>query len=108
YAEAQDLLRTVEGTAAVDGLTVGVLLPVSGRFAKFGAESLQAIQLAFRIFNTDEPDTKVTLAIEDSGDTPEQAVSALNKLFFKHKVIAVVGPLLSKGIDQVTQRAEEL
>jgi ABC-type branched-subunit amino acid transport system substrate-binding protein len=50
----------------------------------------------------------VTLVLEDSGDEPDQAVQALERLVFKDHVAAVIGPLMSKGIDQVTRRAEEL
>lgn len=99
-----DLIFTPEP----DPNTVGVLLPLKGRYSPFGTRSLQGIELAFRIFNTDEPDNKITLAIEDSGETTEQALAALDKLFFQHKAIAILGPLLSKGIDQITQKAEAL
>jgi len=95
-------------TAPSDPNTVGILLPMKGKFAKFGARTLQGIELAFKIFNVNEPDSKITLAIEDSGTEPDQAVKALDRLVQKHHVVAVLGPLLSKGIDQVTQRAREL
>ena len=88
--------------------TVGVLLPLTGKFARFGQRSLQGIQLAFRIFNSTEPDSKVTLVLEDTGDEPEQALQALNRLFYKHGVVAVIGPLLSKGAEQISARAGEL
>lgn len=101
----------------VDPKAVGVLLPLQGKFAAYGARSLQGIELAFGLFSeshekSEHPEatgvTGVTLHIEDSGDTPEQAISALNKLVQEKHVIAVIGPLLSKGIDQVSQRAQEL
>jgi branched-chain amino acid transport system substrate-binding protein len=95
-------------TGPVDGNAVGVLLPMKGKFAKFGARTLQGIELAFRIFNNAEPDSKITLVVEDSGEEADTTVRALNKLVTQHHVSAVIGPLLSKGIDQVTQRAEEL
>lgn len=87
---------------------VGVLLPMKGKFASVGARSLRAIQLAFRVFNTETPDSKVTLVIQDSGEDGDSAAAALSALVLKHRVVAVIGPLLSKGIDQVTQRAEDL
>lgn len=107
--EASDLIRAFEQRKVVEPRTVGVLLPSQGKYARFGNLSLQAIELAFRIYNQDVSEReKVTLVIEDSGEEPDQTVRALNRLFFKHHVIAVIGPLLSKGIDQVTQRAQEL
>lgn len=121
YAQAAELARGASAnkpatgaatasrdTGPVRSRTVGVLLPMRGKFAKFGARNLQGIELAFRIFNTAEPDSKVTLVVEDSGDEAETAVRALDKLVTRHHAVAVIGPLLSKGIDQVTTRAGEL
>lgn len=92
----------------VDSHAVGVLLPLKGKFGKFGARSLQGIELAFHIFNANEPDAKINLYVEDSGEEADTAVRALDKLVKQRHVVAVIGPLLSKGIDQVTARAEEL
>jgi ABC-type branched-subunit amino acid transport system substrate-binding protein len=108
YMQATDLIRAPENTGPVDASAVGVLLPMKGKFSKFGQKSLQGIELAFRIFNEQEPDSKVTLVIEDSGEEAEQTIKALNRLVLKHHVAAVIGPLMSKGIDQVTLRAQEL
>lgn len=108
YEEAIALLRNVQNQTIVNSRAIGVLLPMTGRFASFGRKALQATQHAFNIFNSKAPHGRITLFIEDSGETPESAVEALNRLYFEHKVVAVVGPLLSRGIDQVTQRAQEL
>lgn len=94
--------------AQVDRGAIGILLPLKGKFSKFGYKSLQAIELAFKIFGNSEFDPKVTLVIEDSGEEVDQALASLEKLVLKHKVIAVIGPLLSKGADQVARRAQEL
>ncbi len=128
YSQAIELLRSLKGktapsdggptptpspkvardTGPVDHHAVGVLLPMTGKFGKFGARSLQGIELAFNIYNTTDPDTQVSLVIEDSGDSTESTLKALDKLVTRHHVVAVIGPLLSKGIDQVTVRAQEL
>jgi len=108
YADANELLKTFEMGAVVDAKAIGVLLPMNGKFAKYGAQSLQAIELAFKIFNAEEPDNQLSLVIEDAGEDGDSAVRGLNNLYFKHHVIAVIGPLMSKGIDQVTNRAQEL
>lgn len=111
-AGARSLLASTQSQTIVDARVVGVLLPLKGKYARFGNRSLQAIELAFKIFEARSPGTSpenaMTLVIEDSGDEPEQAVQALNTLVLKHHAAAVIGPLLSKGISQVTQRAQEL
>jgi branched-chain amino acid transport system substrate-binding protein len=108
YAQATELLNNAQAQNKVDSGAIGVLLPLKGKFAPFGQRSLNSIELAFRIFNQNEPDPKITLVVEDSGEDAEQAVRALDRLVYKHHVVAVIGPLLSKGIDQVTIRAQEL
>lgn len=107
-ADAQNLQNTMRSQTVLSGNSVGLLLPMKGKFERFGQRQLQAIQLAFGIFNTDRPDSKVTLVIEDSGETAESALRALNNLYFKHHVVAVIGPLLSKGADPIAARAQEL
>ena len=106
--QAGDLLRSLVNRSVVDASAIGVLLPLHGKFSKFGLRSLQAIQLAFDIFNVDKPDSQVALVVEDSGEDVDQAVKALDRLVDKHHVLAVIGPLLSKGIDQISQRAQGL
>lgn len=89
-----------------DSRSVGVLLPLSGKFSVFGSRVLQAITQAFRSFDPNAE--KFRLHIEDSGDTAESAIRGLNKLANQRNVSVVIGPLLSKGIDQVATRAEML
>ncbi|MDR3608840.1 MAG: penicillin-binding protein activator [Oligoflexia bacterium] len=87
--------------------TIGILLPLKGKYGRFGQRALLSIELALGIFGP-QPPSGLTLVLEDSGETPEQALRALNRLVVDHHVSAVIGPMLSKGIDQVTQRADEL
>lgn len=108
YAQATELLKGNQTRVAVDSRSIGVLLPVKGKLAKFGLSSLQGIQLALGIFNTNDPDSQLNLVIEDSGEETEQAIRALDRLVLKHHVVAVIGPMMSKGIDQISQRAQEL
>lgn len=108
YLEAADLLKSLNESSSADGMTIGALLPLKGKFSTFGKQTLEALELALRIFNIDQPASNITLVVEDSGDSADEAIQGLNRLFFKHRVVAVIGPILSKGIDEVTQRAEEL
>ncbi len=93
-------------TTSGEARQIGVLLPLSGRFADFGSRVLHAITLAFRTYDPTGVDFK--LEVEDTGDSVEQTIRALNRLANERGVVAVIGPLLSKGIDQVTARAETL
>jgi ABC-type branched-subunit amino acid transport system substrate-binding protein/predicted negative regulator of RcsB-dependent stress response len=107
-AQAADALKADQNLGPVEKMSVGVLLPLKGKFARFGNRTLEAIELGFGIFGQDQTGSNVTLVIEDSGEEPEQAIQALERLANQHRVVAVIGPLLSKGIDAVAQRAQEL
>lgn len=109
---ANQFLSADQNSNLTEKNVVGVLLPLRGKFGHFGERTLEAIELSLGVFG---PGTKegpgkenVTLAIEDSGEDADQAIAALEKLVNEHHAIVVIGPLLSKGIDQVTQRAQEL
>ncbi len=108
YVDASQQLRGLQGQVVLNPRGVGVLLPMTGKFARAGQDSLIGLLLAFRTFELAEPDTQIQLFVGDAGETPEQAVSALETLVSESKVSAVIGPLLSKGIDQVSKRAVEL
>jgi len=99
-------LEAPPATTEGDSHTIGLLLPLSGRFADFGSRVLHAITLALKVY--DPVGTEFKLEIEDTGDSVEQTIRALNRLANERHVAAIIGPLLSKGIDQVTARAETL
>jgi branched-chain amino acid transport system substrate-binding protein len=107
-AQASDALKADQNLGPLEKMSVGVLLPLKGKFARFGNRTLEAIELGFGIFGQHQATSNVTLVIEDSGDEPEQAIQALERLANQHRVVAVIGPLLSKGIDALGQRAQEL
>jgi ABC-type branched-subunit amino acid transport system substrate-binding protein len=108
YSQASERVNTAKNQTSVESRSIGVLLPTKGKFGKFGLKSIQGIQLALGIFDPKEPDSQINIVVEDSGDEPDQAIKAMNRLVFKHHVVAIIGPMLSKGVDQISQRAQEL
>jgi ABC-type branched-subunit amino acid transport system substrate-binding protein len=99
-------LEAPPATTLGEARSVGVLLPLSGRFADFGSRVLHAITLAFKLY--DPNGERFKLEIEDTGDSVERTIRAMNRLANERKVSVVIGPLLSKGIEQITSRAETL
>lgn len=93
-------------TTTGDSRTIGLLLPLSGRFADFGSRVLHAITLSLKIY--DPVGTEFKLEVEDTGDSVEQTIRALNRLANERHASVVIGPLLSKGIEQIAARAETL
>jgi len=91
-----------------DPKSIGVLLPLTGKFASYGKDAIQSIGLGLQIFGPLKGAAPFEMVIEDSGETEEQAVAALEKLVKEHHVIAVIGPLTSKGLEKVAERSIEL
>lgn len=88
--------------------TVGVVLPLSGRFAKFGEESLAGVLLGAGVFEASPlPGTSgVRLLVRDSGAGPEAAAAAVAELAADPSVTAVIGPLLAEEAESAATAAE--
>lgn len=114
----------------VDGAsgTIGVVLPLSGRFASFGQESLRGILLATGLFTEDDeqnplagyPDEgsgragrfdvepQLRVVVRDSEGDPVKAAAAVRELAADPRVLAVVGPIFSAeslGAAEAAERA---
>lgn len=109
YTQAQDYLRKLDFQGIVDPRRVGVLLPLSGRFARYGQSALHGIELAFDIFKRETHSTqKLTLVVMDDEGDVDRALAAMDELFYKHQVAVVIGPMISKLADPVGKKAQEL
>ena len=80
--------------------SIGVLLPNTGNMGKYSKKLLQAIQLGLV--------GSFEIILEESGQSPEQALEAIERLVKKNKVPVILGPLLTKGIDTIAERAQFL
>lgn len=88
----------------VNSTRVGLLLPLSGKYESFGKKVQKSIELAFQ--NSTDPKVKsYELIPVDSGDTPASNLEALKKLVEEHQVIAIIGPLLSKGLEALSEKS---
>lgn len=87
-----------------DSNRIGLLLPLSGKYESFGKKVQKSIELAFQS-STDPKVKSYELIAVDSGDTAESHLDALKKLVEEQKVIAVIGPLLSKGLEALPEKA---
>ena len=78
---------------------VGVLLPLSGRYAAYGERSLKGIKLAI---GDDGPE----LVVRDTQGEVQIARAAVDDLVADASVVAVLGPLRSKVAETIAPRAE--
>jgi len=105
---------------------IGVVLPLTGAFARYGEESLRGVLLAAGVFDpietardlrvVAEPDdevpaasntNRVRLVVRDSGGNAERAAGAVRDLARNEDVVAIVGPLLAAVADAAAEAAQE-
>lgn len=108
--KAEEMLSDLSKLTDVNPNVIGVLLPLSGKFAKFGRLCLNAILMAYGAYE-EMPEVAgakgYRLAIRDSGESPETAQEKFDELVKDEKAIAVIGPLLSKQFPVVARKAQE-
>ncbi len=94
---------------AAEGVSIGVVLPLSGKFASYGNKALQGIELAMERYNSKGLSKKspVKLLIKDSEGLPEVAERAANELD-REGVDVIIGPILSSTADSASRRAQHL
>ena len=90
-------------------LTIGVVLPLSGRYiSTFGEPVQNGLDLALNEINAGQlAGTTLAFIVEDSGSTVEGAVSAYNKLIHEAGVSIVLGPSTSSMTKETFPIAQE-
>ncbi|MBW2267739.1 MAG: penicillin-binding protein activator [Deltaproteobacteria bacterium] len=96
--------RFTHSTGGASG-AIGVVLPLTGRFARFGEESLQGVLLASGIFDIGADGPRMRVLVRDSGGRPEAAARAVHELA-DAGVTAIVGPLLREECEAAARAAE--
>jgi branched-chain amino acid transport system substrate-binding protein len=99
---ARDFLARLTARFIVDGRTIGVILPLTGKYEQYGQRSLAAIKLALR------PDPTIRLVVKDTQGDPAVVSQAVEDLVLLDHVIAIIGPLFSNEALSAAQKAEEL
>ncbi len=92
-------------TAGAAG-TLGVVLPLSGRFARYGQETLRGLMLAVGLFAPDGDGPRVRLVVRDSQGEPERAAAAVAELGADPAVQAVIGPLRADAAERAADAAD--
>jgi ABC-type branched-subunit amino acid transport system substrate-binding protein len=93
----------------VDVRSIGVILPLSGDAAPFGLSALNGIQYAAQVFGQmgQSKLPPVRLIIRDSKGSPDVAKEAYRELVDQQRVVAVVGPLMSRDTDFIADLARQ-
>ena len=106
-AEIPGALNWAAEDSGRGGRTIGVLLPLSGRYAAVGELARRGIELAIaRAEQLGWPASEV-VTLDTAGD-PDVASTALRTLAEEHHAVVVLGPLLSAEGEILSQQAEDL
>jgi branched-chain amino acid transport system substrate-binding protein len=96
---AQQALSTIKenktvSSAAINGLKVGLLVPLNGRYSEYGASVRDGVNMAFVEYNKTSSN-KVKLLVEDSRGDIIDAIKSTCKLCDTSEVIGIIGEVLS-------------
>ena len=100
-ADAEKLLERAGRRDQVKANAVGVLLPLSGKYQRYGETALAGIKLATLSSN-------VQLVVKDSAGDPDQAKRVVQELVLDDQVVAVIGPIISAEAQAAATAADEL
>jgi ABC-type branched-subunit amino acid transport system substrate-binding protein len=103
---SQALVKQIDERSRVEPLTIGTILPLSGRHSGVAEDSLRGLLLGLGIYGS--PGSQFKLAVIDSEGNPDKARRAVEKLVTEDHVVAIVGSLLSKTSNAVASKANEL
>lgn len=77
--------------------TIGVMLPLTGQYARYGQQALQGIRIALASL---ESDAYITLRIEDTGSDSAHAIEAYRQLS-NESVNMIIGPLVADAAEAI-------
>ncbi len=101
-----------EGRASIDiegaRATIGVAVPLSGPYARFGEETLQGVLLAAGAFDPERKGASgVRVVVRDTAGDPDQAARVVGELADEPDLIAIIGPLRGPCAEAAAPVAED-
>ena len=94
-------LKILRAQSQVNPYLIGVILPLSGRRKALGEKVLRGLYMGLQIFKN----SPWQLIVLDSKSHPDVVKEALEKLLYKHHVIAVIGGLSGETATALAERA---
>ena len=91
--EAFAILRELSKQFPVDPRIIGAILPVSGRYSAYGTSVMNGIQMA--VEDIQSSGNKFNFVVDDVSESPDDAISSLDRMFKEKRAIALFGPLFS-------------
>lgn len=103
---ATDLLSQLDAVRKVEPKTVGLVLPMTGKYSSISQKTLRGVQMGLGLYGNIQSSFK--LAVVDSEGNPDNARRGVEKLVKEDNVIAVIGSVLSKTAPAVASKSNEL
>jgi len=100
-AEAQEMLARADRIGQVRGRTLGVLLPLTGKYKAFGEAVMRGIRLALK-------GSDVDLVVKDTQGDGTRAATAVEELVFNDGAVAAIGPLFIEDSKRAALAAQDL
>ena len=85
--------------------SIGVVLPLSGRYGEFGLLVRRGIELAAAAHNAKQP--PVEFVFRDGGNDAEENARAVDRLAHDDRVMAIIGPMTGGAAVAAARRAEQ-
>ncbi len=93
-------------TSTSDLIPIGVILPFSGKYGRYGKAVMRGIECAAGVMGPCDSDVPIRLVIRDTESESDKATAAFRDMLHKEKVRAVIGPLAQVEVDAVAREAE--
>ena len=93
----ESLIDEIKKNAVFKQNTIGVLLPLSGPYEKFGFRALKGIELAMDHFSIQGDKPPINISVKDTGADPDKTIRALEELY-QEQVAAILGPIVASGV----------
>lgn len=89
---------------------IGVILPLSGKYAAFGEQALKGVLLAAGVFKDglELSNYNIEIIVKDTKDDPIASAKAVEELALSENVAGIIGPLLSITVTDAVSKAQEL
>lgn len=103
--QAEQFITELEASAITDQHLIGCLLPMTGKYEKFGHQALEGIEYALSEFARSRGNYSIRVLVKDTASDPLTAQQGLYELSEKN-VSAVIGPIATA--EYVSIQAQEL
>src|SRR5215475_13894109 len=100
-AEAQEMLARADRVGTVRGRSIGVLLPLTGKYKAFGEAVMRGIRLGLK-------GSDIEVVVKDTQGDGTRAAAAVEELVFNDGAVAAIGPLFIKDSKRAALVAQDL